>query len=421
MNWLAWAGVAAALAGCGGASASPDAAAGIADAAAGIADAAAPDGAATAAGTWDDPIEIGPLPYLAASDSRGRDSRAASYDCAPGLDAGGGEVVYRLTLAEAAKLRIGLDDRDGDGVDLDLLVASAPPDGRGRVTGCAARADVAAELSLAAGSWFVVADASAAPDSAGAFLLSIVHADPGGCLDNPLPACTAESTPDVNGLPIEPPGLGGCPAGMAAIGAEATPFCIDRWEAAVFVDSLEPSGWSPYANPGSVPVRAVAAPGLVPQGYISGTQAAAACERAGKRLCSDAEWLRACQGAAGHTFPYGDSRIDAACNDARDCHPAVQYFESSEAWVFSELDHPCIGQLPDGLAPTGSYAACASDDGIWDLMGNLHEWTADPAGTFRGGFYVDTAINGPGCLYQTTAHDTSHWDYSTGFRCCTDL
>lgn len=54
------------------------------------------------------------------------------------------------------------------------------------------------------------------------------------------------------------------------------------------------------------------------------------------------------------------------------------------------------------------------------MMGNLHEWTADPAGTFRGGFYVDTLLNGPGCLYKTTAHDIHHWDYSTGFRCCAD-
>jgi formylglycine-generating enzyme required for sulfatase activity len=57
---------------------------------------------------------------------------------------------------------------------------------------------------------------------------------------------------------------------------------------------------------------------------------------------------------------------------------------------------------------------------VLDLMGNLHEWTADPAGTFRGGFYVDTVRNGPGCLYRTTAHDVGHRDYSTGFRCCAD-
>jgi sulfatase modifying factor 1 len=40
---------------------------------------------------------------------------------------------------------------------------------------------------------------------------------------------------------------------------------------------------------------------------------------------------------------------------------------------------------------------------------------------FRGGYYVDTSLNGNGCLYATTAHDTSYWDYSTGFRCCADL
>jgi hypothetical protein len=52
------------------------------------------------------------------------------------------------------------------------------------------------------------------------------------------------------------------------------------------------------------------------------------------------------------------------------------------------------------------------------MMGNLHEWTSDAAGTFRGGFYVDTVVNGNGCLYRTTAHDTAYSDYSTGFRCC---
>ena len=50
----------------------------------------------------------------------------------------------------------------------------------------------------------------------------------------------------------------------------------------------------------------------------------------------------------------------------------------------------------------------------WTLPGGY------PEGTFRGGFYVDTMINGPGCLYATTAHNVYHWDYSTGFRCCAD-
>ena len=67
----------------------------------------------------------------------------------------------------------------------------------------------------------------------------------------------------------------GCPEGMAALAG----FCIDRWEAGI-------EGWSPYEVPsGGV---AVSAAGLVPQGYVDAEVAAAACEAAGKRLCTSA-------------------------------------------------------------------------------------------------------------------------------------
>ena len=60
-------------------------------------------------------------------------------------------------------------------------------------------------------------------------------------------------------------------------------------------------------------------------------------------------------------------------------------------------------------------------DDVSLFSGSYDEWTADPNGTFRGGYYVDTVINGPGCLYTTTAHDTSYVSFSTGFRCCVDF
>ncbi len=242
--------------------------------------------------------------------------------------------------------------------------------------------------------------------------------DPNACLISPI-VCEATDLPLVNGVPTAPPGAGGCTAGMARVDT----FCIDRWEAALVAvgASGELAAWSPYAAPGSARVRAVSGPGLVPQGYITQRQAAAACVEAGKRLCSDTEWLRACRGSAGSTFPYGNTREANRCNDDRTCHPAIQYFETTANWIWSELGHPCLNQLPAGLASTGAYDACQSADGMYDMMGNLHEWTADPSGTFRGGFYVDTELNGPGCLYKTTAHNVDHWDYSTGFRCCADL
>lgn len=235
----------------------------------------------------------------------------------------------------------------------------------------------------------------------------------------PFPwGCDPDAHPQPNAGLTEPPGLGGCPPGMAPVDT----FCMDRYEAALLrVYPDQSTGpWSPYHNPGTLRVRAVSLPAAVPQGYLNGEQAAAACAEAGKRLCTDSEWLRACQGPAGWTYPYGDARQPGVCADARAEHPAIQYFGTSDSWIWSELGHPCLNRLPDSLSPTGAHAGCVSADGIFDLMGNLHEWTADPAGTFRGGFYVDTTLNGEGCLYRTTAHNTLHWDYSTGFRCCAD-
>lgn len=226
--------------------------------------------------------------------------------------------------------------------------------------------------------------------------------------------CDPEAHPTPNDGLVEEAGEGGCPDGMIPV----DDFCIDRFEASL--ELVGGGSWSPYWNPGDERVRAVSLRGAVPQAYIDGVRAAAACEEAGKRLCTDDEWLRACQGPDERTYPYGDAREPGACNDARAQHPAIEYFGTSEDWIWSELGHPCIDQLPDSLAAAGAHPGCVTAEGALDMMGNLHEWTADPAGTFRGGFYVDTAINGEGCLYRTTAHDTSHWDYSTGFRCCAD-
>jgi len=363
-------------------------------------------------GTWDRPFVIDALPFAVDGTTVGAsERRVTAYDCAPAIAEGGPEVVYRLDLDAPAIVTVAVAAQAGD---VDVHVLRAP------MADCIARDDRALVADLAAGSWWLSVDTysgGAAGETPGAYRLTIDLPRSTTCLENPIPACAAGDTPDVNGVPVEPPGVAGCPAGMTPAGGA----CIDRWEAALVLDEGGVAeGWSPYANPGTRAVRAVSAPGLVPQGYINGLQAGAACARAGKRLCTDAEWLRACQGAAGTTYPYGTARENGRCNDARACHPAVQYFESSDGSVFGMIGHPCLGQLPDGLARTGSHAGCESADGAFDLMGNLHEWTADPAGTFRGGFFVDTRQNGEGCLYRTTAHDTSHWDYSTGFRCCAD-
>jgi hypothetical protein len=211
---------------------------------------------------------------------------------------------------------------------------------------------------------------------------------------------------------------GPCPALMAHV----NDFCIDRYEGAL--EEQQGSSWvaaSPFATIGSRIVRAVPAAGITPQAYISGREAAAACVASGKRLCSSAEWLAACRGSTSTMFPYGSTHVAGACNDAYAGHPAVNYFGTSTGiWDGAHMNNPGINQQPGTVTAGGAFTQCVTPTGIYDLHGNLHEWVDDPNGTFRGGFYADAKLNGPGCSYATTAHAFSYHDYSTGFRCCAD-
>jgi hypothetical protein len=244
----------------------------------------------------------------------------------------------------------------------------------------------------------------------------VVWDPPVGTVRITLVAQTAFTGVDLDyelaGAPEEPPvdtavEEGPCPSDMVEIEG----FCIDRYEA-----HLE--GQSPFGPP--APGVAANAAGMVPQGYISGAEAADACEAAGKRLCSSTEWLRACRGPSGNTYPYGNTYQDGACNEGRSGHPVIELFGSNANWSGTQMNHPELNQLPDSLAPSGEYAECVTEEGVYDMHGNLHEWVADSAGTFRGGFYVDASINGTGCGYRTTAHSFGYHDYSTGFRCCAE-
>lgn len=116
------------------------------------------------------------------------------------------------------------------------------------------------------------------------------------------------------------------------------------------------------------------------------------------------------------TAARGTKRVTAAKASAR---PA-----SVEPSVWTQLNDPRLGQVDGALAKTGSHEACVNGYGALDMVGNLHEWVktdpSAPHGTFAGGYYLDTTINGDGCQYRTTAHAHDYHDYSTGFRCCAD-
>lgn len=219
-----------------------------------------------------------------------------------------------------------------------------------------------------------------------------------------------------------------CPPDMASIDDL---FCVDKYEASLVevLPTGEERAWPYYMpvdklEPGHY-VRAVSEKGVYPQGYISGKQAAAACKASGKRLCKPSEWKTACKGPEKTQYPYGNERRPGACNDSgRSPMAALHTAEFMAGVAFSSptlMNDPQLNQLSRTLLETGAKEECTNGYGVHDMVGNIHEWVDDPAGTFQGGYYLDVTKNGEGCGYRTDAHDFGYHDYSTGFRCCADV
>jgi sulfatase modifying factor 1 len=217
---------------------------------------------------------------------------------------------------------------------------------------------------------------------------------------------------------------GRCPKGMTVVPAsgQERAFCIDRWEATLVEPT--PNGGERAVSPfvsvdGRRDVRAVSEPGVYPQGYVSAQQAARACNASGKRLCRGVEWRKACRGPERRAWSYGDRREPGRCND-KGRNPILALFGRNYSRF--TMNQPKLNQLDGTLSKTGEHAGCTNGYGVFDMVGNLHEWVADWNGTFVGGYYQDVASlgHGEGCGYTTTAHDARYHDYSTGFRCCAD-
>lgn len=241
------------------------------------------------------------------------------------------------------------------------------------------------------------------------FVPFVLCANAAGCAPPPKPAPNDESATHAKGR---------CPPGMALI---AHRFCVDRWEASlVETGSAGERPFSPYATPQGRSVRAVSLAGVVPQGYISREQAESACRSSGKRLCAEDEWETACRGVPPRVFPYGDTREKGACNDTGISPLGVYFSDASEMYNAGPMNDSRLNQTPHTLAKTGAFERCTNAFGVFDMVGNLHEWVMSARPTFRGGYYQDVHINGDGCGYRTTAHAAGYHDYSTGFRCCAD-
>jgi sulfatase modifying factor 1 len=222
--------------------------------------------------------------------------------------------------------------------------------------------------------------------------------------------------------------------------------CVDTHEAHLVVvrEDGQTEPWPHFKRPpAELRYEARSAAGQFPQGYISRVEATKACKNAGKRLCSLGEWRRACEGKRWALYGYGPRVRSGYCNSGKDHLLSKLYGNNGRAWKYDEhFNNPELNQMEGFLARGGQHTSCTAGEGVFDMVGNLHEWVSDTLdeglmerlndekverrkqpmkdgnGLFVGGFFSTTNELGPGCMYVTAAHEPSYHDYSTGFRCC---
>ncbi len=187
------------------------------------------------------------------------------------------------------------------------------------------------------------------------------------------------------------PAAAGCPDGMRLIAAGSFKMGTAPGDAMMGFDekaltpvSLEAYCVDVFEHPNKR--------GVAPTASVGFADAKRLCEAQSKRLCSEAEWERACKGPGGAKWPYGGTFEVDACNNEDD-----------------------VGD-PRPVAVAGRFGRCRSGFGVADLAGNVAEWTSEKI--IKGGSFVssDYAVR---CSARKNGASVSK-SAEVGFRCCAD-
>ena len=157
-----------------------------------------------------------------------------------------------------------------------------------------------------------------------------------------------------------------------AAAADVAAYCVDYYEQPNGKDSLPTTG-------------------------VSWQAAKSACDRLGRRLCSEKEWERACKGPSANRFPYGNTYDAEVCNT-----------EDGEGNARA-------------LAPATSFKRCRSGYKAFMMAGNAEEWVLDSVNgqkIAKGGAadrpdFASRCSSRRSLAARTTAA-------TLGYRCCAD-
>jgi formylglycine-generating enzyme required for sulfatase activity len=149
-------------------------------------------------------------------------------------------------------------------------------------------------------------------------------------------------------------------------------------------------------------------------------QAQLHCAARGKRVCTETEWTKACEGPDNKPFPYGYQR------DPRKCRGDRPWDRPSRDKLLAR-DPVELERLWQGVE-SGSQPECVSDYGVHDMPGNADELAASVThGKGPKSDFDNVTTGGPWylgvrnmCRPKIYSHDESFAYYYLSWRCCAE-